>query len=128
MINSGDPISGIQMKWNDDDDDDRFVIAIKTANKQIKCYAVQFSSQHGYKRCGHFYKTMCELQGNQSDTPVFNNKTDLSKKAQHYIVFVPNLEEDKQNDYTIISNEWLYLTEHMNLGFNTIQNNLFIKI
>ena len=125
MIKAGDPISGIHLKLNNNDG---FFIAIKTANKQIKCYAVKFDLQHGYKRCGHFYKTMCELQANQYNTPMFKDKTDLSKKAQHYIVFVPNLEEDKQNDYTIISNEWLYLTEHMNLGFNTIQNNLFIKI
>ena len=58
----------------------------------------------------------------------FNSKTELANNALHFILFVPNLEQDKQGDYTIVSNEWLYLKEDMNLGFNTIQNNLFNKL
>ena len=52
----------------------------------------------------------------------------MAQNALHFILLIPNLEEDKQGDYTVVSSEWTYLKDDMTLGFCAIQYNLFTKI
>ena len=128
LIAHGEPISGIHMSQNDDNNDNKYCIAIHAANKTIACHAVAFGAQRGYKRCGHYYRHIKVFRNAQNEISIFDSKRNVSDNALHFILFVPNLEEGKTSDYTIISNEWLYLKDDMNLGFNSIQNNLFNKL
>lgn len=128
LITNGEPFSGIHMSINNDDNARAYCVAIQAANKTIKCHAVQFAAQEGYKRCGHYYRHIEVFDNGHNELFIFDNRSDLAHNASHFILFVSNLEQDNRSDYTIISNEWLYLKNDMNLGFNSIQNNLFNKL
>ena len=128
LITNGEPISGIHMSINEDDDAKAYFVAIYVANKKIKCHAVKFCAQQGYRRCRHYYQHIEVFENGHNELFIFDNKIDVSDNASHFILFVPNLEQDKRSDYTIISNEWLYLKDDINLGFNSIQNNAFNKL
>ena len=128
LISSGDPISGVHISNNDDDNTTSFCVAVSTTNTNINCYEIQFGSQKGYKRCGHFFKRILSIKERIQQTHLYDTKAELAKKALHFILFISNYEEGKQRDYTIVSNEWTYLKDDMTLGFCTIQNNLFNEI
>ena len=52
----------------------------------------------------------------------------MAHNALHYILLIPNLEEEKQGDYTVVSGEWTYLKDDMTFGFCAIQFYFFTKI
>ena len=128
LISAGDPISGVHILCETQRDTNTFCVAVSTTNMKINCHKIQFGAQKGYKRCGHFFKHIVLINDMSQHKLTFDTKTEITKKALHFILFIPNIEEGKQSDYTVVSNEWTYLKEDMNLGFCTIQNNLFNEI
>ena len=96
----------------------------------MHCHPIIFDQNNdGYKRCGHCYKHINSIHDRTQLVITFENKKDVAQNALHYILLIPNLEEDKQGDYTVVSGEWAYLKDDMALGFCVIQFNcLFTKI
>ena len=128
LIERNDPISGIELESTNSNHESVFCVAVNGSDKKIQCHTINFSVQDGYKRCGHYFRNIDLLQDEPNSIRTFNSKTDLWKKASHFVLFIPNLEQDKHCDYTIVSNEWTYLKDDLTLGFCTIQNNLFKEI
>ena len=128
MITAGEPISGIELSSDGNDYNNLFCVAVHGKDNSVACHTITFGIHHGYKRCGHYFRHLQELQNDRNDFISFESKSDLVKDVSHNILLVPNLEQGKKGDFTIISDEWTYLTENMNLGFCTIQQNLFNEL
>ena len=127
-IAKNEPISGIELWCKQRSKTKVFCVAVKTPHNTIHCHPIIFDRDNGYKRCGHSYKHINAIHERTQLVISFDNKTDVARNALHYILLIPNLEEDKQSDYTVVSSEWTYLKDDMTLGFCAIQYNLFTKI
>ena len=125
MLSDMKPISGVQMKI---DNEEMYYVVVKNINKSFKLYKVQFKETGGRIKCAHYYRGLNLVKDQSNEHLIYNSKTHLQQDVDHFILLIPDLERKDQQEYTIVSNEWTYLKNDMNLGFNTIQNNLFREL
>ena len=125
-----DPISGIQILCDKDAnlDSSNYYVAINHASI-VKCFRFQFKQvEKGKIKCGHFYNEIDIFNLQATDYIEYNSKASLTKDITHFLLLIPDLEENDVLKYTIVSNEWTYLNRHMKLDFCSIQNNLFKEL
>ena len=82
----------------------------------------------GYKRCAHFYIEMQLLVPDINKVETYLTKSQLQNHIKHMILLIPNMVGNKGRDYTIVSDEWMYLNDDLSLGFSQIQQNLLCKL
>jgi hypothetical protein len=127
LIRNNTPISGIELLESSNTDMHRFCFVVKSINATVICHKFEFGEDIGYKRCAHVYKKV-KTSTENNVAKIYDTKKELIKDIRHYILLIPNLKDDGNNEFTIVSNEWTYLNEDMSLQFSTIQFNLFSEL
>ena len=95
LIANNKPISGMELWCKQRSNTKVFCVAVKTSSNIIHCHPIIFDQNNGYKRCGHSYKHINSIHDRTQLVICFDNRKDVAQNALHYILLVPNLEEDK---------------------------------
>ena len=121
-----EPISGISIMTIDDEE--CYYVIVKNIRKSLKLYKLQFKESGGRIKCAHYYRGINLVKKDSNEIQIYNSKIHLQQDIEHFLLLLPDLERKENREYTIVSNEWTYLKTDMNLGFCTIQNNLFREL
>ena len=129
-LNDKKPISGIEICIQQETNTmQSFCVVLKEKDQKFACYRIKMSSpETGYKRCALFYVGIDLFVPEINIIASYETKSQLQSHIKHMILLIPNMADSKERDYTIVSDEWLYLNDDLSLGFSRIQQNLFCEL
>ena len=125
MLVNQKPISGIELRDSNQTDVSHYCVVVKTMDKSLDCYRVVFQNRNGITKCAHHYRRLQPFDEDTNIAATYKTTIEVENHTLHYILLIPNLDKVNNYQYTIISNEWTYLHQDMNLQFCHIDTNLF---